>query len=107
MSAIPTTPAQPGTEASPFRLFQAINGFHLTEAIRSAIELDIFTAIGAGHTTAEALARRCSVAERGARILCDFLVVNGFLSKTGDQYSLAEDSAMFLDRSSPSYMGSC
>lgn len=105
MSAIPIGSAQP--QASPFRLFQAINGFHLTEAIRSAIELDIFTAIGAGQTTAEALARRCSVAERGARILCDFLVVNGFLSKTGDQYSLAEDSAMFLDRNSPSYMGSC
>ena len=105
MSAIPIGLAQP--QASPFRLFQAINGFHLTEAIRGAIELDIFTAIGAGHTTAEALSRRCSVAERGARILCDFLVVNGFLSKTGDQYSLAEDSAMFLDRSSPSYMGSC
>jgi 2-polyprenyl-3-methyl-5-hydroxy-6-metoxy-1,4-benzoquinol methylase len=106
MSAISISSAQP-PQASPFRLFQAINGFHLTEAIRSAIELDIFTAIGEGHTTAEALARRCSVAERGARILCDFLVVNGFLGKTEGQYSLAEDSAMFLDRSSPAYMGSC
>ena len=107
MSAISATPAQPPTEASPFRLFQAINAFQLTEAIRSAIELDIFTAIGAGHTTAEAVASHCGIAERGARILCDFLVVNGFLSKSGNQYSLSEHSAKFLDRKSPAYMGSC
>jgi 2-polyprenyl-3-methyl-5-hydroxy-6-metoxy-1,4-benzoquinol methylase len=107
MSAIPATPTQPHTETSPFRLFQAINAFHLTEAIRSAIELDIFTAIGAGHTTAEAVASHCGIAERGARILCDFLVVHGFLGKRGNQYSLSEDSAQFLDRKSPAYMGSC
>ena len=107
MAPIPTTPAQPRSEASPFRLFQAINAFQLTEAISSAIELDIFTAIAAGHTTAEALATPCRIAERGARILCDFLVVNEFLSKSGNQYSLTDDSAKFLDRKSPAYMGSC
>ena len=107
MAPIPATPAQPRSEASPFRLFQAINAFHLTEAISSAIELDIFTAIAVGHTTAEALATQCSIAERGARILCDFLVVNEFLSKNGNQYSLTDDSAKFLDRKSPAYMGSC
>jgi ubiquinone/menaquinone biosynthesis C-methylase UbiE len=107
MTPIPATPAQPRSEASPFRLFQAINAFHLTEAISSAIELDIFTAIAAGCTTAEALATQCGIAERGARILCDFLVVNEFLSKSGNQYSLTDDSAKFLDRKSPAYMGSC
>ena len=101
------TPPQSASQASPFRLFQAINGFQLTEAIRSAIELDIFSAIAAGHATAKALAKECGVAERGARILCDFLVVHQFLTKSGDQYSLTEDSALFLDRKSPAYMGSC
>jgi 2-polyprenyl-3-methyl-5-hydroxy-6-metoxy-1,4-benzoquinol methylase len=107
MTPIPATPTQPGSEASPFRLFQAINGFHLTEAISSAIDLDIFTAIASGQTTAEALATHCGIAKRGARILCDFLVVNGFLQKSDDRYSLSEDSATFLDRRSPAYMGSC
>jgi 2-polyprenyl-3-methyl-5-hydroxy-6-metoxy-1,4-benzoquinol methylase len=107
MTSIPATPTQSRSEASPFRLFQAINGFQLTEAINSAIELDIFTTIAAGHTTAKALATQCRIAERGARILCDFLVVNGFLQKSGDQYSLSEDSAKFLDRNSPAYVGSC
>jgi 2-polyprenyl-3-methyl-5-hydroxy-6-metoxy-1,4-benzoquinol methylase len=104
MSAIS---AAPPTEVSPFRLFQAINAYQLTEAIHSAIELDIFTAISAGHTTADALASHCGIAARGARILCDFLVVHEFLRKTADQYSLSEDSAKFLDRKSPAYMGSC
>src|SRR5260370_6736965 len=107
MSAISATPEQPLTEASPSGLFKAMNAFHRTEALRSGIELDFFTALGAGHTTAEAVASHCSIAERGARILCDFLVVNGFLSKSGNQYSLNEHSAKFLDRNSPAYVGSC
>jgi 2-polyprenyl-3-methyl-5-hydroxy-6-metoxy-1,4-benzoquinol methylase len=92
---------------SPFRLFQAINAYQLTDAIRSGIELDVFTAIGAGQTTPVAIARHCGIAERGARMLCDFLVVHGFLTKSGEEYALAEDSAMFLDRRSPAYMGTC
>ncbi len=107
MSAGPSAPTGARPQASPFKLFQAINGFHLSDAIRSAIELDVFTAIGAGHRTAAAIAHQCGVAERGARILCDFLVVHEFLKKSGSEYSLAEDSAMFLDRKSPAFMGSC
>lgn len=107
MTSIPETTGQPRSEASPFRLFQAINAYQLTEGISTAIELDIFTAVAAGHSTAEAMAKKCGVAERGARILCDFLVVNGFLRKSGQEYSLTEDSAVFLDRKSPAFMGSC
>jgi len=94
-------------QVSPFRLFQAINAYQLTDAIRSGIELDVFTAIGAGQSTPVAVARQCGIAERGARMLCDFLVVHGFLTKSGQEYALADDSAMFLDRKSPAYMGTC
>jgi 2-polyprenyl-3-methyl-5-hydroxy-6-metoxy-1,4-benzoquinol methylase len=107
MSASLVASPETHQQVSPFRLFQAINGYHLTEGIRAAIELDIFTAIGAGHRTAAAVAHHCEVAERGARILCDFLVVHGFLAKTGQEYSLTDDSAMFLDRKSPAYIGTC
>lgn len=107
MSSSPSASREAQPQASPFRLFQAINGYHLTEAIRAAIELDIFTAIGAGHRTAAAMAHHCGVTERGVRILSDFLVVHGFLGKTGQEYSLTDDSAMFLDRKSPAYMGTC
>jgi len=107
MSAVRSFSAQPLPQLSPVHIFQAINGFHLSEAIRTAIELDVFTAVGAGHRTAAAIARECALAERGARILCDFLVVNGFLTKTAREYSLTEESATFLDRKSPTYLGTC
>jgi 2-polyprenyl-3-methyl-5-hydroxy-6-metoxy-1,4-benzoquinol methylase len=107
MGPISAIPVQPQREASPFRVFQAINAFQLTEAIHSGIELDVFTAIGSGHTTAAELARHLGIAERGARILCDFLVVHEFLKKKGNDYSLTDDSAKFLDRKSPAYIGGC
>ena len=104
---ISSTAPEQRQQVSPFRLFQAINAYQLTDAIRSAIELDIFTAIGSGHNTPLALARHCGIAERGARILCDFLVVHGFLTKSGQEYALADDSAVFLDRKSPADLGAC
>jgi len=39
------------------------------------------------------------------RILCDFLCIIGFLTKEENHYSLTPDSAMFLDKRSPAYMG--
>jgi ubiquinone/menaquinone biosynthesis C-methylase UbiE len=90
---------------TPERFFHAVNAHHETEAIKSAIELDIFTAIAEGNTTAQAIASRCQAAERGVRILCDFLTINGFLLKKGDGYALAADTALFLDRNSHAYLG--
>lgn len=101
-----TTPSQT-PHPTPERIFQSLNAFQLTAALKAAIELDFFTAIGTGADTASAIASRCHVAERGARILCDYLVVQGFLTKNVDRYALAPDSAAFLDRRSLMYVGSC
>lgn len=91
---------------TPARIFQSLNAYQLAAALKAAIELDFFTAIGAGADTASAVASRCHVSERGARILCDYLVLREFLTKTGDRYALAPDAAAFLDRRSPTYVGS-
>ena len=77
-----TTSAQ-AAQPSPDRIFETLTAFQQTEALRSAIELDIFTAIGEGATTAAALAHRCGASERGTRILCDYLTIIGFLTKEG------------------------
>ena len=98
--------SQQQQKPTPERFFDAVNAHQQTEAIKSAIELELFTAIAEGHNTAEALATRCKVAERGARILCDFLAIHGFLTKAGAQYALAPDSAIFLNKLSPAYIGS-
>ena len=90
---------------NPGRIFQAFNAYQQTAALKAAIELDVFTTIGDRQTTAEQIAQRAGAAERGIRILCDFLTVMGFLTKNDSHYGLAPDTAMFLDRRSPAYMG--
>ena len=92
-------------QPSPALLFQTINAYQRTEAMKAAIELEVFTAIGEGNTTAVQIAKRCGAAERGIRILCDFLTIMGFLTKTSNSYALTPDAAMFLDKKSPAYMG--
>jgi ubiquinone/menaquinone biosynthesis C-methylase UbiE len=98
-----TTPST--KQPSPQLFFQTINAYQQTEALKAAIELEIFTAIGEGNTTAAELAKRCNAAERGVRVLCDFLCIMGFLSKDGNRYGLTQDSAIFLDKRSPAYLG--
>src|SRR5216110_515705 len=90
------------TEAmlGPSAVFQALAAYQETEALRAAIEIDLFTAVGAGAATAKEIAARCNASERGVRILADYLVVNGFLTKDAGRYALAPVAAMFLDRSS-------
>lgn len=93
-------------QPTPERFFNALNAYQQTEAIKAAIKLEIFTAIGEGRTTAAAIAERCKAAERGVRILCDYLTIHGFLSKANGKYALAADTALFLDKRSPAYLGS-
>ena len=66
---------------SPALFLDTVNAYQRTAAIKAAIELDLFTAIGEGRETSQALALRCGASERGMRILSDYLVVIGFLRK--------------------------
>jgi ubiquinone/menaquinone biosynthesis C-methylase UbiE len=93
-------------ELSPLPFMNGVFAYQTTAALKAAIELDLFTAIAEGRDTAETLAHRIEVEERGARILADFLTVRGFLEKQNGRYRLTPDSAAFLDRRSQAYMGS-
>jgi 2-polyprenyl-3-methyl-5-hydroxy-6-metoxy-1,4-benzoquinol methylase len=86
---------------TPELIWSTINAYQSTAALKTAVELDLFTAIGEGVNTAAALARRTGAAERGIRILCDYLVIGRLLAKDNQTYSLTPDSAVFLDRRSP------
>lgn len=105
----PTSPAREDAAKtpapSPALLFDTINAHQKTAAIKAAIELDVFTALADSPATAEAAARHAKASPRGIRILCDFLTVLGFLTKSGDRYGLTPDSALFLNRKSPAYAG--
>ena len=92
-------------QPSPQLFFQTVNAHQRTEALKTAIELEVFTAIGEGNTTAAQIAKRCQTSEKGMRVLCDFLTIMQMLNKQGDQYALTLDSATFLDKRSPAYVG--
>ena len=97
--------SKPTQPVSPDLIFQTISAYQQTAVFKAAIELDVFTAIAEGANTIQTLAKRCGASERGARSLLDFLVVIGFLAKTGTTYALTPDSAAFLDRRSRTYIG--
>jgi 2-polyprenyl-3-methyl-5-hydroxy-6-metoxy-1,4-benzoquinol methylase/predicted transcriptional regulator len=94
------TSPKPGA-SGPDLFFQTANAYQQTAALRAAVELEVFTAIGEGNHSTTAIAKRCNASERGVRILCDYLVINGFLVKEDGQYKLTPDSGTFLDRRSP------
>lgn len=96
------TSAEP---VSPDSIFDTLFAFQQTAALKAAIDLDLFTAIDEGVRTASAIAPRVGAVERGARILCDFLTTLGLLVKEDGSYGLTPQSAAFLSRKSPMYMG--
>src|SRR5690242_17097295 len=96
------TAAQP----NPMAIFQAFSGYQLSMALRAAIELELFTHIADGAITAGELAARSKASERGIRSLCDSLTATNFLTKQNGAYGLTIDSAAFLSKRSPAYLGS-
>jgi 2-polyprenyl-3-methyl-5-hydroxy-6-metoxy-1,4-benzoquinol methylase len=92
-------------DPSPALFFDTISAFQRTEALRAAIDLDLFTQVALGQRTAAQLASACKAAPRGVRILADFLTILGFLRKQGDRYELTPDTEVFLNRHSPAYLG--
>jgi 2-polyprenyl-3-methyl-5-hydroxy-6-metoxy-1,4-benzoquinol methylase len=93
------------SQPNPFRLFAALSAYQVTLAVKSAVELAVFTHIADGANTAKDIAQRTNASEKGVRILCDFLTIQGFLTKQNGTYSLPPDSALFLNKHSPAYMG--
>jgi ubiquinone/menaquinone biosynthesis C-methylase UbiE len=88
------------------RIFETLRAYQQTAALRATIELDIFTAICEGATTAAEIAAKRGLSERGVRILCDTVVTDGFLIKNNGHYSCAPDAALFLDRRSTACIAS-
>ncbi len=94
---------QPGLP-SPAVVLETLNAFQRTGALKAAVELDLFTAVAGGCNSVDLLAKRLQASERGVRILCDYLVVIGFLTKQDSRYSLVAETAPFVDRNSPYFI---
>src|SRR3954465_9252109 len=86
-------------------VFDTLFAYQRSGALKSALDLELFTAIDTGDRTSAALAARCGASERGVRILCDYLTTIGLLTKSRNNYGLTPESAAFLSKNSPAYLG--
>ena len=90
---------------SPALFFETVNAYQRTAALKAGVDLGVFTVIGRGVESPSEIAVECGAPERGIRVLCDFLVICGLIVKANGAYRLTPDSAMFLNASSPAYLG--
>jgi (2Fe-2S) ferredoxin/SAM-dependent methyltransferase len=79
----------------PDRLEQMIRGYMPSRCVLTALELDIFTAVGDG-ATVEQIATKIGANARGVSMLLNALVALGLLSKSGSEYKNTVESARFF-----------
>jgi len=92
-------------EAIPDQIWEVIRGGWRAHILRTAIQLDVFTAIANGPRTVEAIATAKNWAIRPTRVLLDGLCPLGFLTKKGSEYLLTPISEAFLVSNSETYGG--
>jgi len=91
------------------RILEVGFGFWGSKVLLTAVELGVFTVLGNKAMTGEELGNALDLHPRGIWDFFDTLVALGFLHRDGNgregRYRNTEDTAMFLDKNSPSYIG--
>ena len=96
-------------QPDPSHIMQVGLGFWPSKTVLSAVELELFTQLGAGELTGEEIGERLGLHPRGIYDFLDALVALKFLERDGDgssgRYRNTAETAMFLDKQSPAYVG--
>jgi (2Fe-2S) ferredoxin/SAM-dependent methyltransferase len=79
----------------PDRLDQLIRGYMPSRCLLTALELDIFSAVGEGGSAAQ-IGTKIHANARAVSMLLNALVALGLLSKSGDDYKNTPESARFF-----------
>ena len=79
--------------------------FRLPRILLSAIDLDLFSAMGKTSWTVRALSKKLRSSERGVDILCRNLASAGVLRKNGARYQNTRLGQTVLNKRSPQYSG--
>jgi predicted O-methyltransferase YrrM len=97
------------TQAAPARILEVGFGFWPSKVLLTGVELGLFTTLGAGRMSGQAIGEALGLHPRGIWDFLDALVALGFLGRDGDGpealYSNTADTAQFLDRNQPTYIG--
>ncbi len=96
-------------QLDPSHIMQVGMGFWPSKTVLSAVELELFTHLGAESMTGEEIGERLGLHPRAIDDFLDTLVALRFLERDGDgpngRYRNAADSAAFLDKRQPAYIG--
>lgn len=96
-------------QPNPGYIMQTATGFWASKVLLTAVELDLFSTLGQQAMTAAQLGETLSLHPRGTYDFFDALVALGFLERDGDgprgEYRNTPETATFLDKASPKYMG--
>lgn len=94
---------------SPARIMEVGMAFWPAKVLLSAVELGVFTTLGTQSMTGTELRQALRLHERAQPDFFDTLLALGFLERDGDgdqaRYRNTAETAMFLDRNSPQFMG--
>ena len=96
-------------QQDPSHIMQTATSFWASKALLTAVELDLFTTIGDKAMSASQLGDVLGLHPRGIYDFFDSLVALKFLNRDGDgpegKYSNTPETASFLNKKSPTYIG--
>ncbi len=96
-------------ELDPSHAMQVGTGFWASKTLLSAVELELFTQLGADALSGEEIGERLGLHPRAIYDFLDTLVALGFLEREGEgsggRYRNTAETATFLDKRSPTYIG--
>ncbi|HXY39408.1 MAG TPA: methyltransferase [Vicinamibacteria bacterium] len=87
--------AREAAGAVPDELMRTVRGYQESRVVLTALELDVFSAVGVG-ATADSVARAARLDARGATVLLNALVALGLLTKKHDVYANAPVAGRYL-----------
>jgi hypothetical protein len=90
---------------APDRILQIGFGFWGTKTLLTAIELGLYTELAKAPLDAAQVTERFKFHPRGVADFLDALVAMGLLDRKGTKYRNTPETALFLDRAKPSYIG--
>ena len=96
-------------QPDPGAILQTAFGFWSSKVLLTAVEFDLFTALGDGRKTAAELGEALGLHPRGTFDFFDALVAMKFLDRDGDgpggKYHNTPAGLLYLDKKSPRYVG--
>lgn len=90
---------------TPGRILDTAGGYWQPCTLMAAVELDVFTRIGDGHLTAEAVARHVGGRPGATARLLDALAAMGLLEKSDGRYRNGAAARQHLCSDAPGYLG--